>query len=131
MIFGTTPNKKRDALDFIRDHQETFYLTGSRYFGTSLDDSDWDFFVAESPALMESFRNSGLDWKLKEAFYTDETIALVLTCENVDVQIIKPAAFLRKKKIQNQIRLLLANFPAMQNFSKNQMRLLWHILLSK
>ena len=43
------------------DMGKNFRLTGSRSYGTARDDSDWDFFAADSPALRESLEAQGFN----------------------------------------------------------------------
>lgn len=48
MIANNPSNNSSSALDAIKNSPIEFYLTGSRFFGTATEDSDWDFFVIES-----------------------------------------------------------------------------------
>jgi hypothetical protein len=46
MFYGEESKKRvRTAREELQDSPFLFYLTGSRYFGTEREDSDWDYFV--------------------------------------------------------------------------------------
>ena len=47
----TTISRTQGQFAVLNDSSYMFYLTGSRFFGTANNNSDWDFFVQDSPML--------------------------------------------------------------------------------
>lgn len=88
----------KTALDKLAASTYTFYLSGSRFFGTNRPSSDWDYFVqmpmSDGYALFDELRSFGFT-KRRVTNYLDLNTLEVWTCDNVDVQIVANVPFKR------------------------------------
>lgn len=91
------------AYDVIEKLPFDFYLTGSRFFGTHREDSDWDFIAGEG--VIEALETNGFKRHLDgEAAYRygDAAILAVYRRDNVDVQImVSVVALVRRIEVLN------------------------------
>lgn len=73
--------------------QFEFHLTGSRYFGKSRSDSDWDFFTQDCEGIEAWLKTLGFN-VLHTSNYTDCEINKVFRHkeEKIDVQLVKDVA---------------------------------------
>lgn len=61
MIHGMNRSHLESQLDKLHATTYEFYLTGSRFFGTSTPNSDWDFFAQDHPAIQGYLENEGFN----------------------------------------------------------------------
>lgn len=88
-------NKLPRELFTLNSSKFEFHLTGSRYFGTANEYSDWDFFVQDSEEVRQFLLNNGFQYnekELKEPAYSDENTARVfsntlLNSQQIDIQL--------------------------------------------
>lgn len=115
-----------------------FYLTGSRFFGTDHDESDYDFFMKEDLMVMSILRCLGFsqDWNSGYSD-SDPSVRAVLCFEEgpikIHVQMIKSSFFDKKMKAQEKIRELFIALPIrMRQMSKADMSIIWrrYIMMS-
>lgn len=88
----------KTALDKLATSTYTFYLSGSRFFGTNRPSSDWDYFVqmpmSEGYKLHDELRSFGFT-KRYTTNYLDLNTLEVWSCDHVDVQIVANVPFKR------------------------------------
>lgn len=53
-------NKTEQILEMIEKSPNKYYLTGSRFFGGATEKSDYDFFVQESPDVLQELNSWGM-----------------------------------------------------------------------
>jgi hypothetical protein len=120
MIFGERSTKT--TLDWIRQSPITFHLTGSRFFGTDTEESDWDFFTQDLPGTRTELHHAG--FKLdSESYPNDTNFVAVYAKDNVHVQLVPDVRM--KKCVQEQIRSL----PKLWKLDKEECQQLWYIAL--
>ena len=95
------------ALEYIQSSPYPFYLTGSRFFGHNLKNSDWDFFSDDSQARIDDLQTNGfrrVKNLLKRLDYIDtiQPIVQIWEKENVQVQLVKDVEL--KRRVQEFIR---------------------------
>ena len=78
-----------------------FHLTGSRYFETANENSDWDFFVSTESNTLEFWLKS-YGFQRISGEYNSQDITAVYRQDNVDIQITTDAV--RKENIQKIIK---------------------------
>lgn len=113
----------RDALQFLADSSFEFIPTGSRAFGMSRPDSDYDFFT--DVTVGDFLRRSG--FRKISGEYEDSHTVSVYRRGKVDVQLVRNIA--SKKVVQK----MLLNFPdSIKLLSvmrhKSDSRLLWDFM---
>lgn len=105
----------------------SFYLTGSRFWGNTHSDSDWDFFTDDCEAVRQWLRQNGFEhYRSTSSYAGDGQCNAVFVLGDVSdgrnlvqVQVVKSATV--KNTIQRQLYLL---HPA--GFSdKGQARAIW------
>jgi predicted nucleotidyltransferase len=118
-----------------------FHLTGSRFFGTATEDSDWDFFI-EDPArrhvnieynieprtkLTDKLTEFGFS-TLSFTSYTDQHVIEVWRHKEskIDIQIVKDA--FRKTQAQNYIRMHPGLYRLYKTLNKCQHNDLWDLV---
>lgn len=104
------------ALNELKEAEFTVYLTGSRFFGTSHPDSDWDFFIGSQHKEFDAYLKQWLEeggWEpvnkhtvssLRCQYEGDPNIAEVYEKGAVQLQLVRDEAV----KIEAQ-ELLLKN----------------------
>lgn len=82
-----------------------FYLTGSRFFNNHRENSDYDFFVEDSPGVRQFLKSLGFS-KLNNSAYLDDNTVVVYRYMpksgyyiTIDIQIVVDAV--KKQSIQN------------------------------
>lgn len=98
----------------LEESHHTFYLTGSRYFRTHRQDSDYDFFAQDTPALRSFLDSAGfrphnpLDDEWMDTYSLDPNIAHVMRWKfgfpHIDVQLVKDLEL--KRRAQGMIDAL-------------------------
>ena len=90
------------------------YLTGSRFFGVNKPNSDYDFFVKDSPEVRAQLEHSGFSLLVDEDYKKDTSFAaiyvLYLDVEIIQVQVIKEDEFLIKKEAQDLLASVYGDF---------------------
>lgn len=116
--------------DFFAAREEKFYLTGSRFFGTTRENSDWDFFIeADGQGNINKFLESLGFCRITNSEYKDASVSSVylgyLCGAQVHVQLVYPNQM--KEKIQSQETLFrLYNMGVLFPFyNKGMMRTIW------
>jgi len=82
-----------------------FYLTGSRFFNNHRENSDYDFFVEDTPGVRQFLKSLGFS-KLNNSAYLDDNTVVVYRYMpksgyyiTIDIQIVVDAV--KKQSIQN------------------------------
>lgn len=79
-----------------------FYLTGSRFFNTNNKNSDYDFFVEDTPGVRQFLKSLGFE-KLNNSTYLDNNTIIVYRYmsrkNHIDIQIVVDAV--KKQSVQN------------------------------
>jgi len=111
----------------------TYYLTGSRFFGNFKEDSDWDFFAFASEETRRELVTMGFKRINCENFidlgYNQDQFVDILELEVIDgvVQVQLVNNIEAKTQVQNFIKsFYLHQFNSM---SKNERKELWTLLL--
>lgn len=94
--------------DLENDPNNTYYLTGSKYFGSECEFSDTDFFVTNGPTVREYLIKHGFV-SITETSYVDSSVIDVFRHEgdNVDVQIVRDAIVKqRAQELLKHLRIL-------------------------
>lgn len=107
---------------------DCFYLTGSRANNTFTEDSDWDFFVENTPTLHEYFSAHPERWTELKATYDDPITVRVYrsTLGKVDVQLLGTGYVPLKLTAQAVIRRTI---PLSIQKDKQAMRNIWRCVL--
>lgn len=97
-----------------------YHLTGSRFFGTAREDSDWDYFVEWDKGVYHELCDFGfvLD---HESYAHDPNNVAVFVRDDVHVQVVGNAAI--KERIQYQLRPIFTRL----NPSKENAKIIWRI----
>jgi len=95
-----------DILRALSDSPYEFHLTGSRFFGVSSYDSDYDFFTVSAPGVTDFL--GSLEGNCLVGDYLDNMTIEVYryTQARVDVQVIRPGWFAIKKDAQEIFKQL-------------------------
>ena len=110
-----------------------FYLTGSRFFNTKNKNSDYDFFVEDSPRVRQLLKNLGFERLNNSAYLDDNTVVVYryisknrdIWCPgHIDVQIVIDAV--KKQCVQNIIKY--NNF--IMTSDKTYAKTVWNTLMS-
>lgn len=84
-ISDITPSIVRE---FFKTDKFKFYLTGSRYFGSSGPLSDWDFFVEYTDEVEVFLKDLGFEDICNEDYLFDRVTNRTYRYQNVDVQLV-------------------------------------------
>lgn len=113
----------------LLDSEFEFYLTGSRFFGTQTEDSDWDFFVGYSKEVVAFLIENNFRIVNDSEYEDSNTVAVYRYMDKfnrpsmcVDVQVVLNPAM--KEDIQNKIKPVIRN-SAIKD--KEAMRLMWNV----
>lgn len=104
------------------DHE--FHLTGSRYFGFTKRDSDWDFFAQDTESARVALEANGFK-ELYRTDYTDSELTRVYRHEGekIDVQLVKDVAL----KIEVQEYLYKHCKFLMKKLDKGNHSMIWNM----
>ncbi len=99
MILGES--RVNNAYETLRNSQWAFHLTGSRFFGTHTDQSDWDFFIEwnDQIELWLEENEFALD---SQSYANDPLFVKVYKRDNVHVQLVDNAKI--KARIQHRLK---------------------------
>jgi hypothetical protein len=124
--FTAQISTQQEILTFLHNVSEIFNLTGSRYFGTHREDSDYDFFTYKFTNY-KSFLAS-LDFQRISRYvennphYVDENMAEVWRHKEAKIDIQIQKHFLLKIKAQK----LIKNMDALVGVKKTQQHKIWN-----
>jgi len=131
MLVGFKRSPREELFDKMELSSWRFYLTGSRYFGTQREDSDYDFFVEEGcyPAFDSSKDLPAWGFEPMLGSYTNNSI---LACyhhphANVHVQVVIDAAM--KRRAQGIIKLMYPCPRLLPSKGSTALKLLWKAAL--
>jgi hypothetical protein len=123
MIHGSA-KRVMTTLDFIAlVPGMTFYLTGSRFFGTETAESDYDYFAEDSEDNRKLLSHNDFIVEC-ETYVGDPIIAIVYKRDNVHVQLVKDVR--AKRWIQDKLLPVFMNLKP----DKVQARLLWRAAIA-
>lgn len=119
------------ALDKIRESSHQFYLTGSRFFGTATEGSDWDFFVKHSEEVALDLHKWGFQLVQgpRNDNYKDKNTVVVFwhPLHRVHVQLVHDDV--KKEKIQLAMRVHLKDVIFLVS-SKDRAQQIWNFAFS-
>lgn len=116
MIYGT--KDQSSALDYVRNSANVFHLTGSRFFGTETENSDWDFFIQMDEKISSELEQKGFRLET-ESYKEDPNIVQVWKKENVHIQLVNNV------KAKEWVQWCLSNYFRLYKPNKDQAKLLW------
>lgn len=125
MIYGA--NVRLDMESRLYNAPHLFYLTGSRYFGTARDDSDWDYFVQDDPLVHDWLSENGF-FVEHESYKQDPLFTTVYKgeCPATKKQYHIQVCWCAKAKQQIQFRIAqLLKAARFHGLTKDHMRKLW------
>jgi hypothetical protein len=121
-------------INWMKQSKLAFALTGSRFFGGSKEDSDWDFFVSHSNSLVSDLKSLGfepLDKSDAIHSYSDSSIAVVMekTFDDgvIQIQLLQEGMFTFKFQAQ---KFLNSKYHDFKDFDKPTKKLLWSNTIS-
>lgn len=99
MITGMVPSVQNEILAVLEKSDFAFELTGSRYFGCSRVDSDYDFFAEHTLETSQWLKSIGFEttWNYKDLAIME---VLVHGEGNIHVQLIRPSMMTAKRIAQ-------------------------------
>lgn len=111
-MFVNMQKKSSNIFTVLEQSPFTFYLTGSRYFGDAVENSDWDFFVQHDRGVISFLESHGFElvhrrnekYKDEICLYTYRKLCPELgygRAACVDIQVVIDAP--RKNKAQEYI----------------------------
>lgn len=98
-----------------------FYLTGSRYFGTETEESDWDVFAQDDGYLRYVLEQNGFEKEKLPKYTGDSLCDAVYKKENIYVQLVNNVT----KKRDIQFALIIPMYSLKPD--KNTARILWKL----
>jgi hypothetical protein len=117
-----------EIIRLMESSEHRFYLTGSRYFGTSGPSSDWDFFVdGDIPDLDLWLMNAGFKVE-SPCIYSKHNTTQVwrhMTLP-IHVQLVEKAE--KKNHIQSLIKSNMVIRNEFNNMSKDHVKTVWDIV---
>lgn len=107
------------VLKELAQSDRTFWLTGSRFFGTHRDDSDYDFFTQDYMGI-ELYLAQGLGFHREwSESYTDPIAKSCWRKDNVHVQVVSDA------DLKLDVQMWLKEHPRLLGFDKERNRAVW------
>jgi len=138
-MFSNLPKTQKTAqeqvLDAMAVSRFVFHLTGSRFFGTNREDSDYDFFVEDDH--YSPFVGNVRSWLISEAFYLMDKSDYLSTVQgindvyqhvsaNIQVQVVQDAT--KKQRIQDGIKNSPECMNVIKQCDKSRNKGLWEAL---
>lgn len=120
MLHGVTDNTL-SVLKAMEQSEFNFHLTGSRFFGGARMDSDWDFFVQDSPEVRSWIEGHEFNKEFEgKNYYGDPNIAVVYRYRNsIHVQVV-PDAFAK-----SFVQRALVKAEVLKSASKMEAKRIW------
>lgn len=143
MLVNYTPSFSDEStvvsvVEWIKASPRAFALTGSRYFGGTNEDSDWDFFVGHDDNLYDFLLSQGfLDISRREVdivqgntnLYSDDSIVQVMEKICIDgivqIQLLQKGMFDLKLAAQK----FLKHTFVMPAIPKDQRKAMWNVAM--
>lgn len=123
MLYGQAIGRNLTAKEWLQQSRYTFHATGSRYFGTATDESDWDYFVQFEASIYDDLVAAG--FVLDTVSYAhDRHCVAIYRRDDVHVQVVRNARI--KQRVQERLYPILSMF----QLTKEQERFLWQQALS-
>lgn len=126
------------VVEWIKGSSKVFALTGSRYFGGTNENSDWDFFVEHDDNLYDFLLSQGfVNISRREVdivqgntnLYSDDSIVQVMekVCTDgvVQIQLLQKGMFALKLAAQ---KFLFRTF-AMSSIPKDHRKTMWNVAM--
>ena len=110
------------VMKLAEEERFKFFLTGSRYFGTYTNNSDWDFFVEFSYEVKIWLEKEGFE-KKTNTDYDDKTVIEAYSAGGVDIQLVTDV------ELKNTAQELLKKNNLFGR-DKNINKLLWKAVLA-
>lgn len=119
--------QSNDIVSFIKNSQEEFFLTGSRFFGGWNENSDTDYFVRNSKELLDKLLALGGNLDLVNYINSSISHVVLFEKEKIHIQLINDTEFEKKKRMQDLLnnkngRYLLSSIP------KKDRKVLWNLV---
>jgi hypothetical protein len=124
---------------YLNSLNETFYLTGSRFFGNFHSESDWDYFTTNKFTLEKELKEIGFEDLFQSgefdniAHYANSELSLCTVLQKkckdgiVQIQLINPCFIQAKIKVQTYIK---RNYIAVfSKLSKQERKEVWKVLI--
>lgn len=139
LIYDTiTKWQKSMAVLYFLKFSKVLILTGSRFFGTNHDSSDYDFFMNAKDYSFEFARklvDLGFERTYDSGYDSDPSVLWIYSYHgtiDIHIQVIKDYWFDRKVSAQDKIKDMYETIPdLMENASKSRMKMLWRQLMSQ
>lgn len=107
------------VLKELAQSDRTFWLTGSRFFGTHRSNSDYDFFTQDSVDI-ERYLSEELGFRQEWGeSYSDPIAKSCWVKDNIHVQVVKDA------DLKLEVQTWLKKHPQLLSFSKELNRAVW------
>lgn len=108
-----------------------FHLTGSRFFGTATETSDWDFFAQYCPGNKQFLKSNGfVELTDSSQQYNDQETKCVMRFTNgslqIDVQLVNDVT--KKCRINNAIKHRPDFLRLMNSIKKEERTAFWDLL---
>lgn len=123
---NTAKDELTQVLEAMKESEVEFYLTGSHFFGSHKEDSDWDFFTSDCRAI-KFLELHGFD-KDNDASYMDEDSEVKWVYRHkcgIDVQIAYDASL--KNEAQNFLRDIIPGQFVRECLSKDIRKYYWRL----
>jgi len=113
----------------MENSNQEFYLTGSRFFGTHNENSDWDFFTEDCPEVRKELENLG--FVEEQNSYSDDLTNKVYVHQSARIHVQCVKNVWAKTVIQDCIAELSNEIPSfLKNASKSRKKWLWQTLVN-
>jgi len=129
-IINSRKPQTMEVINKLESSPIEFYLTGSRFFGTYGERSDWDFFTQDCSNTHEFLKKLGFVETSGSTYRTDPLIATVYIHKDTDihVQVVKDAKL--KNAIQKRLREVADLYPDLVPLGdKSVMKKIWKLLI--
>ena len=137
-ICGENPSSPvNGVLDQMRASNWDFYLTGSRFFGNSNLESDWDFFTEDNGKVVDFLWDLGFTIipfnemvaKMDDCTYYDPSVRTVLVHDTgIHVQVLRPEFVSLKKQVQQCMKGSTTYRLLPKDQKRRQWALAWELL---
>lgn len=120
-------------LKFLVDSPVVFYLTGSRFFGTHHDMSDWDFFCLPSDDAYNLLIKEGFKTEKGKSRYKDPlTIAVMELQKGIDLLLSGKKAHVQLVSdvdMKCRVQRMISDMGLYEGMSKEEMSTVWTTLI--
>lgn len=125
-MIANEPFPQAHILIALRNSEITFYPTGSRFFKTAKEDSDYDFFISDEddPKVRTFLLNLGFT-EVHSIYFDDNTILVYRHDSGIDIQVVRDARL--KELVQQLLYKLGIHNPTMKQWNVAYALLQHHI----